>query len=197
MNKTETKVADVECITYELLWLSARHQLLAAKSHPEKAGYFRLAFMILTYMTIEGYVNHVGEILFPEVWKNEQQYFSRGKKYPGSLGKIRFIAHKVGMHISETDRPFVTVKELKRVRDTLAHARTERFTKEIEIPKGSLANLVTPKIFELLSDELQNRAIIDVPDFLHALNRHTKLAFPDEPNLNDHILNGMMVSQTA
>jgi hypothetical protein len=99
-------------------------------------GWYRpsLVAMVFAFHAVEAYLNFVGELLAPDIWKNERDYFKK-LPYRGFSGKLRKVMELVGHTADENARPLKTVLELKRLRDLIAHGRSERF--EGSITHGS------------------------------------------------------------
>lgn len=133
-----------------------------------------LVAMVFASHTVEAYLNFVGELLAPEIWKDERNYF-RNEPYRSWDGKLRKVMELVGLPWSPEDRPLKTILELKDLRDLIAHGRPEKLEGEIlhaddtesPFPASTLVSLVTPK-------EKLTMILPDVEQFLNQI--HTRAA---------------------
>jgi hypothetical protein len=114
-----------EQFTYRVLWHAAT--ALRAKGEAAEHGGFwsLLASLVLAYTAYEGFLNHVIESLYPQVWSQERTFF-RVQPFEGTLGKTRFVAGSVGVKLERAARPYRTVAELHAWRNDLVHPRTVR-----------------------------------------------------------------------
>jgi hypothetical protein len=127
------------------------HQALA---NSRDRGWYRpsLVAMMFAFHAVEAYLNFVGELLAPDIWKNEREYFKK-MPYRGFHGKLRKVAELVGLTADESARPLKTVLELKTLRDLIAHGRSEAFEgaiahgrdEESPYPVSTLRSKVLPR----------------------------------------------------
>lgn len=71
-------------------------------------------------LTVEGLLNFAGEALVPS-WEERDGYHI----------KLRKVCEKLGFKLDESDEPFRTLKELKEIRDRMAHAKPIKREREI------------------------------------------------------------------
>ncbi|WP_332715784.1 hypothetical protein [Pelagibacterium mangrovi] len=83
------------------------------------------AGLTMTAFAMEASVNFVGDRIFGEAWD----------EWEPSLKKVKQVLSELGVDYGEFEkRPFSSIIELKKLRDTLAHGKPERITsKEIVI----------------------------------------------------------------
>ena len=79
----------------------------------------------MAYFSFEGYLNYLGELIAPEVWKDERHFFTQ-KPYDGTLGKYHFLM-KITIQDPppKTRRPHLTIIRLAQLRNFVAHSRPE------------------------------------------------------------------------
>jgi len=194
--KTERRTVKADSVTFEILWAAAKQQVQASETFPQRAKFFHLSGLFLTFLTVEAYANHLGEILFPNEWKNAQRIFGRRSKYPGILGKIRYLADSCGVPFDQDSPPYSTIKELKSLRDTIAHGRTERIRQEIEVPEGEHPPLWLPDWHNKVTEDFLFLCMKDAKALIEQLNTVAKKTFPEEDNIAEHVLIGFFGYQT-
>src|SRR5216117_468126 len=113
-----------EGFTHQILWNSATILLAQPETKSPKDGYFQMAGMVMTYFAYEAYLNSVGYRIDPDAWKNEREFFTK-HPYRGTSGKLKRICEKIGIKVDSDTRPYSTIKELRRLRDYLAHGKPE------------------------------------------------------------------------
>jgi len=103
--------------------------------------YFALAGMVLVFFAFEGYLNWLGELLFPDIWRNERAFFSaKNKPYVGTIGKLRYLGERLELSSFDVNsRPWKTVVELQDYRHGVAHPKSERDDRMVDdysLPDG-------------------------------------------------------------
>jgi len=79
--------------------------------------------MVFGFLTVEAYLNFVGERLAPGIWQDERNYFRR-EPFRGWDGKLRKVMELVEMPWPATiTRPLKTILELRELRDRIAHPK--------------------------------------------------------------------------
>ena len=164
-----------EEFAYAQIWSVVTRHLERAQSG-EGGSLFHDGLVVMVFAThaLEGYVNCLGERIAPDIWKQERNHF-RSSGLAGKISKIREICG-----ISEPDakiRPYSTLRELKELRDLIAHPKTRRFANEIvhlpevDIPSFSgvqlLSNLVTAEKVVAAAEDIE--AVVNE---IHAQARH-------------------------
>ncbi len=154
-----------EFYRHNTLWTGAE-VLRNLGNTPDGGLYARLAATLFAYLAFEGLLNHLGEGLFPEDWKNEKSLFSKAP-FKGTLGKLSFIAARCGLTVHRGSRPYSTLKALDKQRSALVHSRTERRTKTVvfadarRIPQrleSELAQWVTDRALARVFDDVKAMA---------------------------------------
>jgi hypothetical protein len=159
--------------THQILWKSAKTLLNQPETNTPTDGYFRMAGMLMIYFTLEAYLNLAGPRVDPEAWKNEREFFN-SNPYRGTHGKLRRICEKIGITIETGKRPYQTIRNLKRLRDFLAHGRPESYAYEIEVAEGEQPDMFDGlKIYDWIRRGEAERALEDAEEFIEFL--HVKI----------------------
>jgi len=112
-----------------------------------------LVAMVFAFHTVEAYLNYIGELLAPDIWKDERNFFRR-EPYRGWDGKLRKVMELVALPWPDpVGRPLKTILELKQLRDLIAHGKSERLAGEVvhapdtlsPFPSSTLVSMITPK----------------------------------------------------
>jgi len=193
--KTERRTVEADSVTFEILWAAAKQQVQASETFPKRAKFFHLSGLFLTFLTVEAYANHLGELLFPDEWKNAQRTFGRGSEYPGVLGKIRFLADRCGVPFDQDSPPYSTIRELKSLRDTIAHGRTKRIRQEIDVPEGEHPPLLIPDWHSKVTWDFLSLCMKDAKALIEQLNNAARRTFPEEYDIDEYVLIGFFGSQ--
>ena len=122
-----------------------------------------LTSMVFCAFTLEGYLNHLGEILFPKEWK----LFNAGAKRKDTKEKLNVICEKFHYSLNKNVKPFCYSHTIFGFRDEIVHPKT--FNKEVvkyyslkpdqkpKLPKPEcekMANLDNCKIFLEKTEEM-------------------------------------------
>ena len=85
---------------------------------------FYMTSLLMAFLSYEGYINYLGENIAPEIWEDEQNFFTRQNNYPGIKGKLKFLLEKIGEEMpDEEEVQYSTILKLKKFRDTLSHIK--------------------------------------------------------------------------
>ena len=120
------KLTRFEEVTYShrRLWLAASRLADQADESPLHNWYSYLASQLLSFFAMEGLLNHIGEELCGDVWKDERRFFA-GPEYQGTLGKFDHLAEELGLELDKSCRPYQSLKSLAKLRNDMVHPRTE------------------------------------------------------------------------
>lgn len=133
--------------THRYLWRTAIGLFELSKGEVRRPDYLHLSCMVMTFFALEAYLNFLGEILFPEVWKDERTFFNT-PPYKGTMGKLAYLADHCGMsQLDKSRRPYQTVKNLHKIRDFMAHGRMEVIRKEVTFRPDRLPDFL-PNFFD-------------------------------------------------
>ncbi|MHA7926326.1 MAG: hypothetical protein ACX936_14060 [Marinobacter sp.] len=101
-------------------------------------------------LTVEALINFAGEALVPD-WEEREKYHVKLKKICGQLG----------YEFDETQEPLKTLKELKGLRDKMAHAKPAKREKELaslaeidELLETDWDPYLTPKYVNRIYDQV-------------------------------------------
>lgn len=120
------------------------------------AFYNDLIAMVFALHTVEAYLNFVGELLAPAIWKDERNYF-RKEPYRGFEGKMRKVMELVSLPWTADVRPLKTVLDLKELRDLIAHPKTEHMGGSAKTSgKGLHFPLAVPTLNKIVTASLRD-----------------------------------------
>jgi hypothetical protein len=126
--------------------------------------------MLMAYFAYEAYLNLVGPRIDKEAWKNERDFFSK-PPYRGTQGKLDRICEKIRIDIDRGRRPYQTIRELGRLRDSLAHGKLEAYAFEVEVEKGKEPDMFRDiQIYKMVTREKADRALKDTEEFIEYLH---------------------------
>jgi hypothetical protein len=129
-----------------------------------------MAGMLMAYFTFEAYLNLVGPRLDREAWRDEREFFNKAP-YRGTHGKLRRICEKLGIHVNSGKRPYQTIRELKRLRDFLAHGRSQSYGYSLLVEEGQTPNLFRNlDIYKMVTRKKGDRVLKDTEEFIEFLH---------------------------
>ncbi len=166
-----------EFYRHNTLWTGA--EVLRNLGNTADGGlYARLAAILFAYLAFEGVLNHLGEGLFPQAWKNEKTLFSRAP-FKGTLGKLSFVATRCGLTLHRGRRPYSTLKALDTQRSALVHSRTERRTKTVVFTDARrIPQRLESEVARWVTDRALARVFEDVKMMASALVAAARDAHP-------------------
>jgi len=157
-----------------------------SKQKEHRSLYYHMAGNLMAYLTYEAYLNFVGLRLLPKVWKNEREFFGRGK-YRGIEGKLQLILEKCGIPtIDKGRRPYQTIAKLGNLRDFLVHGKPWIYGKIVEYGEDEKPDMFPDKfIYQECSPESAHHAAADVKKFIEYLHewvlKKQSYHFPSKP----------------
>jgi hypothetical protein len=149
--------------THRVLWQIVQDQAALAAARDRDWFGPSLVAMVFAFHTVEAFANLAGEVMAPDIWAKEREYF-RHEPYRGWDGKLRKLLELVEIDWRPDERPFRSVFQLKTLRDAIAHGRAERFFEGSHplpeddgmpwLPTSTLRSMVTPKskLADMLAD---------------------------------------------
>lgn len=172
--------------TFRDIWITVEifKRMETSTTDKDERRALRFSSMLLLFFSFEAYLNHLGEKIAPEIWKNERKNFNgkseiNGEKYPGPIGKFTYLQLLCGISDDSVITEIEIVKELKKFRDLLAHGKTE----EVEIPysckHGAALEIYTPIVWELINSNLLERSFLAIKCLLCTTHSAALAAFPD------------------
>lgn len=169
-----------QAFTHQYLWNCARLLLSQPETKSPSDGYFRMAGMAMAYFAYEAYLNLVGPRIDPEAWKNEREFFSKSP-YRGTEGKLKRICERIGLDIERGKRPYQTIRELKKLRDFLAHGKLEVYAYEVKVKEGQTPDMFRDvSIYDMVNAEKADLALKDTEEFLEYLRAKIVEKFGDD-----------------
>lgn len=146
---------------------------------PITAKHFSLSIITMSFFAFEGYMNWLGELLLPEVWQSEREFFRR-KPYFGTLGKCKLIART--LHIEDFDEsthPLNAVVGLQSVRDQIVHPKSERGERNVEHDYPEPPPNYTGRLADLVTPALARQAMIDLESIANRIHSECRRHFPN------------------
>lgn len=163
-----------EHFLYRTLWQVVVRQVEHAEANPKGAFYDHLVAMVFAFHTLEAYLNHVGQKLDPDTWKDERNFF-RKEPYRGFDGKVRKVLDLVGIPEPLRDqKPYSSIWVLKDLRDLIAHAKTERIEATYHHRADQMAPFHTPYLTKSVAASASALVWQDVHDFIETVHRHAR-----------------------
>ena len=128
---------DVHSKTYVAIFHTARHLLITGERYESGSVLNLQAATVFFAFAFEAYLNHVGKEELP-FW-DEIDRFSHQKK-------LTVLGKHLGFTKDISQRPFLTMVELFKLRNALAHGRTQNLTitktTDLPPPDGAVWNLL-------------------------------------------------------
>lgn len=176
------------------VWRVVNRQLEYAKANPTGALYDDLVAMVFSYHALEGYLNFVGAKIAPDLWKDEKTEFSD----TGITGKLTAICNRCGIDVLEKSRrPYSTMLALKKLRDSMAHPKTQKTNHRKEFVEGKTLPLFRPSyLAQLVSHQKAMRARDDVRSIAARIHSVALSRFPNV-HMGDDPFEGMISMNSA
>jgi hypothetical protein len=109
-----------EIYTHEYLWRSS--STLLNQDIPDLTYHQLLPALLLSFMAFEAFINFLGFVLLPNLWKDEKTNF-KGKGIEGKINKIVSVLPKF---IWDKGRlPYQRIKQLETFRNLVAHGEVD------------------------------------------------------------------------
>jgi hypothetical protein len=161
--------------TYAEIWSAATYFLEEGRTTQEGCYFHFMASLVFTAFALEAYLNHVGERLF-------RSWPALERLSPSE--KLDVIAEKLGVSIEYGTRPFQTVSQLFRFRNSLAHGKSLSLRSEDPVSintstaEGRFASLLQAWWQENCTLESAERAQEDVENIITLF--HAKAGMNDD-----------------
>ena len=169
-----------QSFTHQHLWNAGKALLSQPETRSPTDGYFLMAGMLMAYFAYEAYLNFVGPRVDQEAWKNERESFGK-QPYRGTEGKLTRICEKIGIEVDRSKRPYQTIRELKKLRDFLAHGKLESYAYEIEVMEDDSPDIFAGlNIYKMVTRGNSDRALKDTEDFIEFLHARITEKFSDD-----------------
>lgn len=177
---------EYQVFNHRIVWYAAIANLELIKADDEDSKYYALGAMVLTFFAFEGYLNWLGVLIQPDVWKDERRFFQK-EPFRGTLGKHLFLREHLGLPaLSKETRPFSTAIMLCEVRNVLAHTKPEKGERYVEYTfpdypptyEGQLQTMINPDRAQMAREDIE-----DLANQLHAgsTTRYPNLVPESEP----------------
>jgi hypothetical protein len=115
-----------EIYTHVYLWNAHRRIRRIWENGDRQGGHEAVASLLLAYLAFEAFVNFCGEVVLPEIWAREREYF-RGMKGSEIENKIAELANALpAFKWEKGKRPYQSVRALRDFRDSVAHGKLLR-----------------------------------------------------------------------
>jgi hypothetical protein len=168
---------------HKAVWLVAKRNLKHAEAHPRGAQLDHLVAQVFASHALEGYANFLGEKVAPDLWSRERELF----RDTGLAGKLEALHERCGVPLwKKGRRPWSTIRELKRLRDGVAHPRTKSAATTTEYVDGKEPPLFAKGWIDgVVSQNKAVRAIEDVKTIVDRLHEAAMARFPRSNLLPD------------
>ena len=168
--------ASGEEYSHKAVWLVVMRQLGHAEAHPKGAQLDHMVSMVFAAHALEGYANFLGEKIAPDLWADERERFRDG----GLAGKLEVLYERCGLPVLVRGcRPWSTIRELKRLRDDIAHPRTRTTRKTTEyVDRKEPALFAKSWLDNVVSYDRAMRAMEDVKSIADRLHEAALARFP-------------------
>jgi hypothetical protein len=110
--------------SFGYIHIGAKHMLKQAEQSEEGQLYNLVGCLTFSAFTLEAFFNHYGKLKNPE-WDRIERNYSKLKKY-------KFFSNENGIQYDFNVRPYSTIIELFKFRDTMAHGKST--TESVEKP---------------------------------------------------------------
>ena len=145
-----------------------------AKTEEVGSMYALVSSLIFSAFAMEAYLNHLGNLREKEWDKVERSY--------SKLEKLKKFCKCANLTVDQKARPYITVTEIFRFRDQMAHGKTtiDEISFEFDqIDDFSLRPAIENRWQLLVKIERADEAVHDVEHLIKVL--HCKLGYPGDP----------------
>jgi len=153
-----------EIITYAWMWKNAKISLEAARKSEESQFFNVMNTLVFSAFSMEAFFNHLGSQLVEE-WHKKERKLSK-------LKKLKFFSSKLKVEADFSSRPFISVIDVFKFRDLLAHGRTEVInqSEEVNLNKDDLNRyMIENEWMKLCNLETAMRVFADVESLIYLL----------------------------
>jgi hypothetical protein len=156
-----------EQFVHKELWLAVERQMEHAKANSTGRFYDNLVAMVFAFLSLEAYLNFVGDRLDPNYWRDERKHFAK----TGFRGKLEKVLTLAGVPYQSGRRPFTTVHQLNALRDLIAHGKTLPINKRVRHAIGRGPSLDYAPLTELVTDQRAAIAVEDIRDLAQRIHQ--------------------------
>ncbi len=181
--------ASGEEFIHKAVWQVVLRQIRHAEAHPKGALLDHLVAQVFVSHALEGYANFLGEKVAPALWKDERERFAQ----TGLAGKLDALHELCGLpRLTRGKRPWSTIRELKRLRDGIAHPRTKTTRTTTDYVDGKEPPLFAKSwLDQVVSPGKAVRAMEDAKAIVDCLHEAAMARFP-RTNLLPEGLEGIL-----
>lgn len=176
-------------LLHRRLWQIVEEQAQIAQERERGWSRNTLVALVFAFHTIEAYLNYVGEKLAPEIWEDERNFFHK-EPYRGWEGKFRKVLELVDLPWKPNDPPLRPILELKKLRDLIAHGRSERMQGQIIHDVHAEMPFPTPTIQSGVIPKDKLSVLPEVENFLDQVQRLAKPKIGEDIWFCDKALRG-------
>lgn len=185
-----------EHFTHRYLWYTAEMLRDSAVQGEIVDGRMTMAAALFTFLAIEAFANDLGPRVAPPAWEDERAFFARGR-YQGTLGKLRYIGTALGVPIDTSRRPYQTLRELRKRRDDLVHARTEIVDQVVYYRTPAELGTIAPAIHRFGDDRFLHRAMADAEELCDRLQAAAQADLGQGTIVSPRAFRGMLMHQSG
>jgi hypothetical protein len=124
--------------TYVYCWNTAREALRRAQQNAGGHFYSCMTAGVFAAFTVEAFLNHLGQLRVRE-WDALERKL-------GPREKLLLLQQLLHLSVDHSKRPFQTLRDMLRLRDSVAHGKTETVTTDlvVEDPQDDSARYPEP-----------------------------------------------------
>lgn len=111
--------------TYVYCWITAREALRRAQQHEAGSIYSCMTAGVFAAFTVEAFLNHLGQSRVQE-WEVLERKL-------GPREKLLVLQQLLHLSVDHSKRPFQTLRDMLRLRDSLAHGKSETVTTDLVV----------------------------------------------------------------
>lgn len=153
-----------EIFTYAWMWKNAKKSIKAARETEEGQFFNVMNTLVYSAFAMESFFNHLGSRLIDN-WDKKERKLSKIKKLKLFLSNLKVEADL-------TTRPYVSVTDVFKFRDLIAHGRTEIVSQneEVILSEDDLKiYMIENDWMKLCNIETAERVFVDVESIIHTL----------------------------
>jgi hypothetical protein len=127
--------AERTTLTYVYCWITAKRALKKATAQEAGSFYERMTAAVFSAFTVEGFLNHLGQQRLRTDWDILERRL-------GPREKLLLLQRLIPLAVDDGKRPFQTLRDMLKVRDSLAHGKTQTVTTDtvVDDPEDESAN---------------------------------------------------------
>jgi hypothetical protein len=168
---------EYEIYNHRILWTTAQKNLNSSRTSKDDSLYFALSAILMMYFAFEGYINWLGNLIAPDKWDNEREFFSRSP-YQGTLGKYLFLSEHLSLPTpNKSDGPFQRVKDIQRLRDKAVHPKAESGERNVKFVEGTFPPNYRPWLSTKVSAKKRDQAEKDIEKLVNELHHAAQLQY--------------------